>query len=100
MIEIKAWIDYLEPLSVLNYWRLETKIEVDFILNGRVAIEVKASHRITERDFKGLRALREEAICQEYIVVCSEEKPRILDGIQILPWQVFLDPLWSGKYRS
>ena len=44
----------------LNYWRTPTGLEVDFILDERIAIEVKAKRAISQKDLKGLLALREE----------------------------------------
>lgn len=38
----------------------------------------------------------EEGALAAYIVVCRETVPRRTDGIDILPWQVFLERLWSG----
>lgn len=100
MMEMKSWIDYFEPLATLHYWRSTSKFEVDFILNGTVAIEVKSTERITTKHLKGLLALREEKICKHYIVVCNEERPRLEDGIEILPWRMFLDQLWDGRFSK
>jgi hypothetical protein len=30
--------------------------------------------------------------------VSMERSPRRVDGIEILPWQIFLDRLWSGDF--
>ena len=29
-------------------------------------------------------------------LVCREERPRRMDGIDILPWREFLERLWDG----
>lgn len=51
-----------------------------------------------KKDLKGLRALKEEALCEKYIVVCREgRKRKTVDGIYIYPFEVFLEELWSGK---
>lgn len=92
--ELRAWQDY-ENGGSLHYWRSTSGFEVDFILDERVAIEVKAKETITERDLRGLRALREEALLSEYLVVSLESRPRTVDGIRILPWRQFLDSLWG-----
>ena len=98
MMELKAWIDYFEPLATLQYWRSTSKFEVDFILDGHIAIEVKSTNRVTTQHQKGLKALMEENICGPYILVCNEERPRHENGIDILPWRLFLDRLWDGAY--
>ena len=55
--------------------------EVDFILNGMTAIEGKGKEVVGERDLRGLRALREEGLLRNYLVVSCERRPRVTDGI-------------------
>ena len=99
-MELKAWIDYRSPRSRLTYWRSTSLLEVDFCLDDTVAIEVKASGNIVDKHLKGLKALREEGIFRQYIVVCREEHPRIMDGITILPWKLFLEMLWNDDFKA
>lgn len=100
MMEMKAWLDYFDPLGSLYYWRSTSQYEVDFILNEKFAIEIKSSERITAKHLNGLKALREEGICSDYILVCAEERPRIEDGVEVLPWSIFLEQLWNGRFKS
>ena len=68
------------------------------IVMEKVAIETKTTRRHTERDLKGLRALKEEGLFERYILVCDEDYAQISDeGIEIVPWRQFLDELWDGK---
>ena len=94
-MELKSWIDYTRPRSRLTYWRSTSNMEVDFCVDEEMAVEVKSTMNVTERHLKGLRALREEGIFKRYVVVCQEEHPRLIDGIEILPWKYFLSGLWG-----
>lgn len=94
-MELKSWIDYKHPRSKLTYWRSNSNMEVDFCIDEEIAIEVKSSSNVTEKHLKGLKALREEGIFKRYVVVCQEEHPRIIDGIEILPWKYFFEELWK-----
>jgi predicted AAA+ superfamily ATPase len=94
-MELRAWIDYRRPQARLAYWRSASGAEVDFIIDGKIAVEVKAAKNIQDRHLAGLRALREEAICAKYFLVCREDRPRKIDGIEALPWEVFLNALWT-----
>jgi len=95
--ELRTYVDYNSPMT-LNYWRSLSGFEVDFILNDQVAIEVKAKDNISDRDLKGLRALKEENILGKYIVVGLNLKRRITgDKIIIYPWKDFLEDLWNKK---
>ena len=44
---------------------LDLGFEVDFILNDEIAIEVKSKKIIAERDLRSLRAIAEEAQCDD-----------------------------------
>ncbi|MBN1684383.1 MAG: ATP-binding protein [Gammaproteobacteria bacterium] len=94
--ELKTFADYMR-VKELAYWRSTSGFEVDFILANTMAIEIKAKDNISPQDLKGLKALREEKKLKHYIVVCFEQNPRISDGIQILPWKIFLEKLWGNE---
>lgn len=97
-MEIKSWLDYSNISDGLSYWHALNGQEVDFVINEKVAVEVKMTKRFTTRDLKGLRALKEEGLMEKYILVCREEYPQLLDdGILVLPYKEFLDQLWQGN---
>lgn len=89
--ELLAFNAYSESFAELSYWRLASGIEVDFIVGQMaVAIEAKASARITTDHLKGLRHLRADHPRARRVVVCLEPKRRVTeDGIEILPAFVF-----------
>lgn len=85
----------------ISYWRTSSQLEVDFILgNNEVAIEIKSSSNITSKHLNGLRAFMEEYEVKKSIVVCMEPMARIVNGIEILPWNDFLSRLWNGEVIS
>ncbi len=94
--ELMAYCDYHGALA-LNYWRSKSGFEVDFILDSKTAIEVKATKTVSAQDLKSLKMLKEEGHLQKYVLVCTEKEPRNVDGIEILPVDIFLKKLWSGK---
>jgi len=96
--ELAAYRDYISHGS-LHYWRSEDRYEVDFILDDSIAIEVKGTNRLTKNDFKGIRALQSERSLKHHVIVCLEPVPRDVEGIQVIPWDVFLKDLWSGKFK-
>jgi predicted AAA+ superfamily ATPase len=99
--ELTAASHYRERYMELSYWRLASGIEVDFVVGDmRCAIEAKAAARITSDHLKGLRQLVvDQPGVRRRVVVSLEPSPRVTeDGIEILPWRVFLDRLWSGEF--
>ncbi|MFP3912914.1 MAG: ATP-binding protein [Desulfobacteraceae bacterium] len=95
--EIKTYCDYRGGCE-LCYWRSTSGFEVDFVINGKTAVEVKGRTHIGTRDFRGLTAIREEALLQDYILVSLEDTPRRDGDIHILPWKEFLVRLWQDAY--
>lgn len=94
MHELRSYCDYHsgEPLS---YWRSSSGFEVDFILGDHTAIEVKAKENVPPQDLKSLKALKEERGLKHFICVCLERHARTVNGIRIMPYEIFLEDLWS-----
>jgi len=82
----------------LGYWRSTAQHEVDFILGGETAIEVKTTASVSPRDLRGLKALGEEGIMKNLLLVCQESVPRKIGEILVLPWQDFLGRLWNDEF--
>ncbi len=99
LMELKAYQAYKNPELPICYWRTSSGLEVDFILGEmEIAIEVKGSQRIHTGHTKGLRALMEEHHLRRAMIVSLEKEPRYIEAsIEVMPWQTFLDALWSGS---
>jgi len=97
MHELVCRRDYVteEPLS---YWRSTSGFEVDFIIGDHTLVEVKAKKNISLRDIKSLKTLGEEQTFKRFLCVCLEQRPRTAEGIEILPYRLFLENLWAGAY--
>jgi CTP synthase (UTP-ammonia lyase) len=64
----------------------------------KYAIMIADYHEICKKSYrKGLKALREEGMIERSIIVCREERPLKKDGIEILPWRMFLELLWENR---
>ena len=97
-MELRAYLSYTAKRTPLRYWRSKNQHEVDFLL-GDVAIEVKASSRVSERDHRGLRALLEEGPREHALLVSQDEtKKNFSTGVTHIYWEAFLENLWSGVY--
>lgn len=98
MHELSAYISACRRDSEISYWRTRTNLEVDFIVNGEIAIETKTTRNVVRDDLKGLRAIAEEGSFRRRIVVSDEPLEREVEGVLILPWKVFIDRLWAGEF--
>jgi predicted AAA+ superfamily ATPase len=97
--ELRCFQSYKSPDLDLSYWK-SGLLEVDFVLGkAQAAIEVKASSRIQSDHLRGLRAFGQDyPDCKSRVVVCTESKIRQTDdGIWILPFEAFIDRLYSGE---
>jgi predicted AAA+ superfamily ATPase len=98
--ELMAFKAYARPDLDVAFWRTSSGFEVDFILGDReLALEIKGSKRVHEGDERGLRALLEDGPVKHAVIACLEKRPRRLErGIEVVPWSMFIDRLWSGDY--
>ena len=67
---------------------------------GEVAIKVKGTTRVDRRDLRLLAGFVEGHSLRAALVVGNEPEERIVDGILILPWSIFLKRLWQGAIIS
>ena len=97
--EVMAYMDYSEAMKGLSFWHTQNNVyEVDLVVgNAEVAIEIKSSDNVTTSHLKGLKAFGEEHPDCKLIVISLEERPRMMNGVEIWPAQAFLKRLWDGK---
>ena len=103
MHELAAYAAYRSPRMQLAYWRLASGIEVDFIVDDmKVAIEAKATAKVTSDHLRGLRALAQDhPRVRRRIVVSLEPRRRTTDdGIEIWPAEAFARDLWSDAITT
>lgn len=101
-MELRAHSGYSRERYPLAYWRTSSGLEVDFILgDAAVAVEAKATENPTSDHLRGLRAFRGEQPVRRAILVCRAPRPRRTDdGIEVLPWKMFLEQLWAGELNT
>ena len=98
--EIKAYLSYRGIIrkNKLSFWRSASGFEVDVIIGNDIALELKTAKKLTARDLRGLKAFSEEGIAKRYIVICREDRKRLVDGMfMVYPWKDFLSELWNGE---
>lgn len=97
-LELRAYLDYRRIDHELTFWRTHAGHEVDFVVGDDVAIEVKASPRVSRGDLKGLLALSEEVRLRRRVVVSAEQRARTTDeGVLVLPVAEFFERLWNDQ---
>ncbi|HEV7666992.1 MAG TPA: AAA family ATPase [Thermoanaerobaculia bacterium] len=98
LMEIQAHRSYRDLGYGIHFWRTKSGLEVDFVLgDGEVAVEVKGTSRVDPSDFRSLRTFVEDHHPRHAILVCNERSPRLVEGIEVLPWREFLTRLWGGR---
>lgn len=104
--ELRAFVSYtFGEDKILSYWRtLDNKYEVDVLIcdaltnRVEVAIEIKSADHVVSNDTKGLKAFGEEHPDTKLLLLSMEERPRLLNGIEIWPVIDFLAKLWNRKW--
>jgi predicted AAA+ superfamily ATPase len=96
-MELTAHAAYTELDYPVSFWRTKAGMEVDFILgSGDVAVEVKGTSRLDDKELRGLRAFGEDNRPKKSILVCNESAERKVGVIHVMPWRVFFERLWAG----
>lgn len=96
-LELRAYLSYRRKRLILSYWCSKHGAEVDFIIGDEIAIEVKASEKLTDKHFKGIKMLAEEQICKRHIVISHDPVNRRYANYEAIYWEDFLKMLWGGK---
>jgi predicted AAA+ superfamily ATPase len=76
-MELRASAVYSARENWLSWWRTSGGVEVDFILGGEIAVEVKATDTPANHHIKGLREHRGEFKPRRSILVCRAPRIRI-----------------------
>lgn len=90
--DLLAWSGTLGDRAEILYWRTAVGEEVDFIVEwkGRLlAVEVKASDRVSSRDARGIMAFREEygkAVHGGLILHTGTDVFWLSEGVLAAPW--------------
>lgn len=99
--EIMGYIFLKEKDEHVTFWRSKTGLEVDFVIENKLAVEVKLHNEPTPSSCKGLLAFCEEHNPKHALVICTSPAPRILsekfNKIRVVPWQRFMELLWNGE---
>jgi predicted AAA+ superfamily ATPase len=94
--EIKTYCDY-HGIKDLHYWRTKDQSEVDFIIDNKIAVEVKGSKVFNSDYLNSLNKLREEKIIKEFYLVylgndlILEEYP----WVKVMNYQNFLTKIYQ-----
>lgn len=96
--EIIAHLSYSENENQLSYWRTSSGFEVDAVIGkAKVAIEIKSSKEVQSKHIKGLKVFKDEFPDARLIMVSLDINPRLMNGVEVLPAELFLKKLWNGE---
>ncbi len=99
LMELRAYQAYRNPDLPIYFWRTSSGQEVDFILGEMdLALAVKASSRTHENDLHALQLLKQESRVKKRLLISLDSHPKNMNGIEVLPWKLFIQNLWNGDY--
>lgn len=96
-MELVSYLSYKRAKEKLHYWRTTHQLEVDFVIDDRVAIEVKTTKKISPSDLKGLQALEEEHIFKNFYLISQDVNEAKYGSILCLHWKTFMQMLWDDE---
>lgn len=99
-MELRAYLSYRRLKESLYFWRSVQGFEVDFLIGDHTAIEVKVTPKASQKDFKGLKALKEEGGFKNFYLVTQDRIPSKKEEITQIYWETFLERLWNDTLFS
>jgi predicted AAA+ superfamily ATPase len=94
--EIKTFCDY-HGIKDLHYWRTKDQSEVDFIIDNKIAVEVKGSEVFNNGYLTSLIRLKEEEIIEEFYLIYLGKDLTLekYPWIKIMNYKNFLTKIYS-----
>lgn len=96
-MELRAYLSYSRKNQPLRYWRSAHQHEVDFVVGEHTAIEVKATRSISDKNLRGLKALAEEKVFQNYYLVSQDPIEAKSGLVHCVHWKTFMEMLWADQ---
>jgi len=96
-MELRSYLSYRRINEPLHYWRSVHQHEVDFIIDDHIAIEVKATKKVTANDLKGLQCLEEEKKFKQLYLISHDSTAAKYGSIQCMHWKNFIELLWADE---
>lgn len=90
---LHAWCQSQLDSHTFAFWQTRNGQEVDFVIYGPkifVGIEVKNATQLSPKDFKGLKAFKEEYPEAKTLLVYRGKRRAVIDGIFCMPCEEFL----------
>lgn len=96
-LELVNYINFKKSTDKINYWSIQNKTEVDFIINKTIAFEVKATDLVIQKHIKGLKLMSEDYPLERKYIISRDPEVRKIEDITILPYRTFCSMLWRGE---
>lgn len=96
LMEVRAFLSYRRIREPLSFWRTKHQDEVDLVIGDHIAVEFKATEKISPRHLSGLVKIAEENRFRFRILVSHDPVVYEKDGILCLPYAGFVKRLWGG----
>lgn len=97
--EVRRLNDYYRTKYALSYLATAGGLEIDLVLTRArhepIFIEIRSGEVITREHLSHLRSLRADYPSSRYLCLCREPHPRVVDGIEVLPWREGLRRLFE-----
>ena len=77
--------------------QIELENETHFLIDEKIAIEVKSSKKVKSEHLAGLKAIVTEGKIKERYLVSFDPIEKYIEGVSCLHWKDFLTRLWSDK---
>lgn len=104
ILEIRKVVETLNPDIRMSFFRtFDGQSEIDLIVERPglpiALVEIKSATRVDEKTVSKLKRFEKDFHSPEMLIFCNESKPRIVDGVKIMPWAIGVRELLAQELK-
>lgn len=100
-LEIYRLASYAGSDFQLSYLQTKDGLEIDLLIERPgmplALIEIKSTGTVQDVHLRGLRSVKKDFPDAQQMILSQEPRPRLVDGIHIMPWQMGIRELGFDK---
>jgi uncharacterized protein len=104
VLEVSRINHYLKRDYELSYLLTKDNVEIDLIIDRpgepTALVEIKSKQHVDDRDTHHLKSIAKDIDKAECFLLSQDSAPKVIDGVNALPWKQGLQTLFSHSLRE
>lgn len=96
LLELIAYKNYRNPNLKIEFWCDYQGNDIDFLINGEIAIEVRATKSVNSQHARRLKKFQDKHSVKKSLLISQDTNSALHDKIETIHITQFLKNLWSN----